>query len=208
MSAFAGTVLQMPPGLACAVVFTLVFLEDALFVGFVIPGETAAILGGALASTGRVSVWAMLASVVVAAIAGDTVGYAIGRRFGPRLLQARLLDRHRDRLGRAQDLLRHRGALAVVLGRFTAFFRAVMPALAGTAQMPYRSFLAFNAVGGTVWGSAAVLLGLAAGASYDAVARSAGAGAAVVTALAVLAALLLWRRRRRWAGERETAETP
>lgn len=197
MNAAADAALHLPPALACTLVFALVFLEDALFVGFVIPGETAAIFGGVLASTGTVPLWTVLAAAVAAAIAGDTVGYAVGKRFGPRILRARILDRRRARLRRAQALLRLRGGPAVFLGRFTAFFRAVMPALAGAAQMPYRRFLAFNAIGGLVWGAGAVTLGYAAGGSYHTVAHYAGAGAAAATAAAALAALLLWHLRRR-----------
>lgn len=116
--------------------------------GFVIPGETAAVLGGVIASQGRVHLWLMIVLVVVAAVVGDTVGYEIGRHVGPRILQLRVLDKRRRRLNDAQDFLRRRGGWAVFLGRFVAFFRAVMPALAGTSRMPYLRFLAFNAAGG------------------------------------------------------------
>jgi membrane protein DedA with SNARE-associated domain len=136
------------PGVLVYVLFgLLVFAEDALFIGFVIPGETAAVLGGVDASRGHVELWLMILVVVVAAIVGDTVGYEIGRQVGPRILQARMLRRHQRRLGDAQDFLARRGGSAVFLGRFVAFFRAVIPALAGTARMPYHRFLAFNAAG-------------------------------------------------------------
>jgi membrane protein DedA with SNARE-associated domain len=134
------------------VVAALVFAEDALFVGFILPGETAAVLGGVIASQGRVQLWLMIVLVVAAAIVGDTVGYEIGRHVGPRILNLRVLDRHRRRLDDAQEFLRRRGGWAVFFGRFVAFFRAVMPALAGASLMPYRRFLAFNASGGLVWG--------------------------------------------------------
>src|SRR5262249_7173207 len=130
----------------------IVFAEDALFVGFVIPGETAAVLGGVIASRGHVSYPLIALTVVVAAIVGDSVGFEVGRRAGPRILNLRILQRHRARLDAAQDLLRRRGGSAVFVGRFVAFFRAVMPALAGTSHMRYPKFLAFNAAGGIVWG--------------------------------------------------------
>ena len=103
------------------VVAAFVFAEDALFVGFVLPGETAAILGGVAAHDGRASLPAMIAVVVVAAVIGDSVGYEVGRRFGPGLLRTRPLRRHAHRLDDARSLLRRRGGWAVVLGRFTAF---------------------------------------------------------------------------------------
>ncbi len=71
--------------IVCLLVPLLVFAEDALFVGFLLPGETAAVIGGVVASQGHVDLWAMLALVVGAAILGDSVGYQIGRRFGSAL---------------------------------------------------------------------------------------------------------------------------
>ncbi|MFF4364569.1 DedA family protein [Streptomyces sp. NPDC001594] len=119
-----------------AVVAALVFFEDTLFFGFVLPGETAVFVGGVLASQGKVSVYWLAVAVVLAAIAGDSVGYEIGHRFGPRILETRPLRRHRDRVEAAQDMIRRRGAPAVFFGRFIAFFRAMMPALAGISRMP------------------------------------------------------------------------
>jgi hypothetical protein len=77
-------ILAVPGALVYVLVGLIVFAEDALFVGFVIPGETAAVLGGVDASRGHVDLWLMILLVVVAAIVGDIVGYAIGWRVGPR----------------------------------------------------------------------------------------------------------------------------
>lgn len=141
------------------IVGALVFAEDALFVGFIIPGETAAVLGGVTASMNHANIFIMLAVVVAAAIIGDNVGYEVGRRFGPKLFQLRFMKNSQSRLHQARNFLATKGGLAVFLGRFLAFFRATMPALAGAAQMPYPRFLTFNAIGGLVWGIAFVLLG-------------------------------------------------
>jgi membrane-associated protein len=195
MSAFIDGVLNVSPLVAYIVVFCLVFAEDALFVGFVIPGETAAVLGGVVASRGQVHLWLMVVLVVLAAITGDSVGYEVGKHFGPRLLKLRIFNRHRTQLEKAQDFLRQRGGSAVFLGRFTAFFRAVMPALAGTSHMPYRRFLAYNAAGGIAWGIGFVLLGFLAGNSYEAVAKAAGRDIAVVIGAVVVLALIIWRIR-------------
>ncbi|HKC27788.1 MAG TPA: DedA family protein [Jatrophihabitans sp.] len=177
------------------VVGALVFAEDALFIGFVVPGETAAVLGGVIASRGHVSYALIALTVVLAAIVGDSVGYEIGRRFGPRLLRVRLLDKRRQRLESAQDFLRRRGGIAVFLARFVAFFRAVMPALAGASQMHYRRFLVYNAAGGIVWGIGFTLLGYLAGNSYQAVEKTAGRGVAIGVLVVVVIALIVWRVR-------------
>jgi membrane-associated protein len=190
------------------VVGVVVFAEDAFFVGFVVPGETAAVLGGVIASRGNATVAIMVVVVVVAAIVGDTVGYEVGRHLGTRLLESRLLAQRRERLGKAQDFLRRRGGSAVFLGRFVAFFRAVMPALAGTSRMPYPRFVAFNAAGGLVWGSGFVLLGYFAGNSYQQVEKTVGRTAALVVLVVVVLGVVTWRiRRHRAEAHRDEAST-
>jgi membrane-associated protein len=185
--------LTLPAWTVLVVTGALVFVEDALFVGFVLPAETAAILAGVAANRGNVNVVAVLAVVIVAAILGDSVGYEVGRHFGPRVLGWHRLESHRSRLDAAQDLLARRGGTAVLLGRFVAFFRAVMPALAGTSLMHYRTFRAFNAAGGVIWGAGVVLLGYFAGESYTRVEGLLGKGTAVAVVVLVVGALIAWR---------------
>jgi len=199
VSGLLDNVLTAPPALVYLLVVALVFVEDAVFVGFVVPGETAAVLGGVAAARGNVSLTWMTVGVVLAAIIGDSVGYEVGRYAGPRVLRVRMLDRHRDRLQAARALLARRGSVAVFLGRSVAFFRAVMPALAGIAAMPYRRFLVANAAGGIVWGVATVLLGFLAGNSYERVEKAFGRGAAVAIAAVVLLLIGAWVLRRRRA---------
>jgi len=177
----------------------LVFAEDALFVGFVLPGETAAVLGGVAASRSHASLPVMLAVVVAAAIVGDTVGYEIGRHLGPRILRSRVLQKRNERIDAAREQLARRGGGAVFLGRFVAFFRATMPALAGTAGMRYPKFLAFNAAGGLIWGTAVVLLGYLAGNSYATLEKTFGRATALIVLAVVVIAVVIWRLRRRSA---------
>ncbi len=178
-----------------AVVGALVFAEDALFFGFVLPGETAAVLGGLLAHQGKVSLGWMVLVVVAAAILGDSTGYEVGRRLGPAVLRTRSMRRHADRIEGARDLIRRRGPVAVLLGRFVAFFRALMPALAGVSRMPYRQFLLYNAVGGLIWGVGFTLLGYFAGSAYSRVEGTVGRSLALAVAAVVVVALVVWRVR-------------
>jgi membrane-associated protein len=189
--------LGVAPAVAYIIIGLVVFAEAALFIGFVLPGETAVILGGVLAATHRLSLTTLLVLVVVSAIVGDTVGYQVGKHAGSRLLASRSLRRHVARLDAARDILRRRGGIAVLLVRFTALLRAVMPALAGLSHMPYRRFLAWNAAGGLIWGIGVTLLGYLAGASYKKVEQALGRGSAVLLALLFVAAVLVWQRRRR-----------
>jgi membrane-associated protein len=177
-------------------VAALVFGETAVFLGFVIPGETAVVLGGVLASRGRVSLPLLMLVVVLAAVAGPIVGYEIGRRIGGRLAGARALSRVAGGVERAQGMLRTRGGAAVLIGRFVAVLRALMPALAGSAQMSYRTFLIYNAVGGIVWGIGYCLLGYAAGSAYAAIESRVGAGVAIAVAAVVVAGVAIWAVRR------------
>lgn len=197
MTAFLDHLLGAAPWVVLGVVGLLVFAEDAVFVGFVLPGETAAVLGGVAAHLGHVPLWGVIAVVVAAAVVGDSVGYEVGRIVGPRLLASRRLDGRRERLDQAQQLLARRGGWAVLLGRWVAFFRAVMPALAGAVRMRYPTFLLFNAVGGALWGAVVVTAGYLAGASYAAVEKTMGRGAAVVVLVVVLVVLAVWQLRRR-----------
>ena len=196
---------SVPPALAYAIIAALVFGEAAVFVGFVLPGEAAVLFGGFLASQGHLDIRTLIVVVVVSAIVGDTVGYEVGKHLGPRALQLRPLRRHHARIGDAQDLLRRRGGPAVFLGRWTAFFRAVMPGIAGLSRMRYRTFLLWNAAGGIAWGTTYCLVGYFAGASYEKVASTIGEGTAVVVGVLVIAGLVVWRIRRRRRDRAEEA---
>jgi membrane-associated protein len=201
--------LHVPAPVVLLIVGALVFGEAAVFIGFVLPGETAVLIGGFLASTGRLSVVVLGVVVVLAAIVGDSVGYEVGQRFGPRLMRTRMLRRHAHRIEGARAFLDGRGASAVFVGRFTAFLRAVTPGLAGLSGMRYRRFLAYNAAGGIVWGVGCTAAGYLAGSSYESVATYLGQGGAAAAALVVVAALVVWRvrrRRHRHAAEQATRD--
>jgi membrane protein DedA with SNARE-associated domain len=180
----------------------LVFGEAAVLLGFIIPGETAALVGGALAATHHVDLVVMLPVIVGSAIIGDSVGYEVGKVMGPWLLEHRPL-RGRAGVRRGQALLVRWGGPAVFLGRWVALARALVPGLTGMSGMRYRTFLIFNAIGGIAWGTTFVLIGFAAGASYTHVASQVGVYSLVIlgVAAAVIVALVLVRHRRqqrRW----------
>ena len=195
MTGFLDQILHLSPVWVYVVVALLVFAEDAIFVGFVIPGETAAVLAGVATALGRADLAVAIVVVVAAAIIGDTVGYEVGKHLGPRLLNLKILRKRRAGIDRALDFLRRRGGLAVFLGRFTAFFRAVMPALAGVSRMRYRRFLMWNAAGGIVWGTGYVVLGHVAGASYKTLETKVGHGAAIGVGVFVVLVIIVWRVR-------------
>lgn len=187
-------VLSLPGWLVLLLVGLLAFAEAAVFVGFVLPGETAVILGGVAASQGHVPLWLLVLVVVVSAIAGDSVGYEVGKHHGHRVLALPFMRRRRAGIDRALEMLHRRGGFAVFLGRWTAFLRAVMPGLVGTVRMPYRRFLLFNALGGIAWGTTFCLLGYLAGASYKKVERVSGTLAFILLVIVVVG-VIAWHVR-------------
>jgi membrane-associated protein len=195
---------QMNGWVAIVLIAALVFGETAIFLGFVLPGEAAVVFGGVLASRGHLSLPVLVAVVVITAVAGPLVGYEVGRRMGDRLFTSQKLNRVAGPLDRARIMLRDRGGLAVLGGRFVAVVRALMPTAAGAAAMPYRVFAIHNLVGGVVWGVGYSLLGYLAGSAYGVVERAVGAGLAIAVAAVIVAAAAAWawRRHQRLAGLR------
>jgi len=196
MSSLASGIANMSGWVAYIVIAALVFGETAVFVGFVLPGEIAVVLGGVLASRGHVSLPLLIVIVVLAAIAGPFIGYEIGRRMGDRLFAARALRRVQGGAERAKSVLNKRGGAAVFFGRFVAVVRALMPAAAGAAEVRYRTFAFYNVLGGLIWGVGYCLLGYLAGSAYAAVERRVGAGLAIAIGALVVAAVAFWAFRR------------
>jgi membrane protein DedA with SNARE-associated domain len=199
MATFAEHVLTLPAWVALLVVFALPALESSAFVGFVFPGEIALILGGVVASQGRVPLVAVLAAAIAGAIVGDSVGYGVGKRYGRRLLDGTVgrfvKSRHLDR---AETYLAERGGKAVFFGRFTAALRVLIPGLAGMSGLRYRTFLAYNVAGAVGWGSLSVMLGYLGGSSWrhvEHIASTIGLGALAVLVAAALGGALLRRSR-------------
>ncbi|MDY7085023.1 MAG: VTT domain-containing protein [Actinomycetota bacterium] len=144
-------------------ILALVFAESGLLVGFFLPGDSLLFTAGLLVSQHTVlhlPLWQLCLLVTAAAIAGDQVGYATGRRLGPPLFR-----RPNSRLFKQENLLRTRrffdryGPHAVVLARFVPVVRTFTPIVAGSLHVRYRTFTVYNVAGGALWGSGVVMLG-------------------------------------------------
>jgi membrane protein DedA with SNARE-associated domain len=196
MTGLVDHLINVPAWVVYLVAGALVFAEDAVFLGFVIPGETAAIVAGVASNQGHAQLVVSIVVVVLAAIVGDSVGYEVGRIAGRRIFTMDSMSKHQHRLEGAQRFLARWGGWAIFFGRFTAFFRAMMPAMAGATGMHYRRFLFFNALGGIIWGTGMVLVGYAAGNSYRTVEKYVGRGAAGIAVVVVIVLLIVWRVRR------------
>lgn len=131
----------------------IVFAETGLLAGFFLPGDSLLVTAGLLASTdGILNIWVLSGLLCVAAIAGDSAGYAIGYHLGPRLFRredSRLF--HKDHLVRTQHFYEKYGAKTIVIARFVPIVRTFAPTVAGVGRMDYRRFLTYNVVGGIGW---------------------------------------------------------
>jgi membrane protein DedA with SNARE-associated domain len=138
----------------------LAFAEAAAFVGFVLPGETSLLIGGVLAHAKAWPLWAFLIAAIIAAIAGDSVGYEVGKHFGPRIKSTqfgKFVGEKRWDL--AQHIFDKYDGWAIFFGRAQALLRALVPALAGMNKVPYKTFLKWNAAGGIVFSTLVITLG-------------------------------------------------
>lgn len=184
----------------------LTFAEAAAMIGVVFPGETALLVAGFAANRGWIGLSPMIAVAVTAAVAGDSVGYEVGRVLGPWLRRSRLGRRiGAPRWDAAERFLSRHGGKAVLLGRCTAILRALTPGMAGMTRMPYlRTFLPWNLAGGLLWGAGCVLLGYAFSASLTAVGHYLTYGPLVLVAAALC--VLIARHLRR--SNRRRSDTP
>ncbi len=132
--------------------FAIVFAESGLLIGFFLPGDSLLFTAGFLASRGIFDLPLLALVCTVAAITGDSFGYAFGRRVGRRLFQredSRFF--HKRNLARAEAFYEKHGGMALVLARFLPVVRTFVPIVAGVSAMEYRRFLFFNVFGGILW---------------------------------------------------------
>ena len=184
--------------------FVLIAMESA---GVPLPGETALVTAGVLASRGDMDIVAVIAVAATAAIVGDNVGYWAGRLGGRKLLQRwGLLERHASRvLPWSERFFARHGPKTIFLGRFIAVLRVTAAWLAGISKMHWWLFFAWNAAGGICW---AIAVGLVAYFAGQAAAEAIGrygliAGGAIVVLLVVGAVVFRFIRRRMLGAESE-----
>jgi membrane protein DedA with SNARE-associated domain len=182
---------------ALVLLFLLIGAEST---GVPLPGETALVASGVLASQGKLNIVAVIVVASAAAIIGDNCGYWIGRKGGRRLLERwSFVSKHAQKvLPRSERIFAKHGGKTVFFGRFVAILRITAAWLAGISRMPWWRFLLFNAAGGILW---ATLVGLVAyyagGAAADAIQTYGfyAAGGIVVATVAVMLGIRWWERR-------------
>jgi membrane-associated protein len=144
-------------------IMAMVFAESGLLIGFFLPGDSLLFTAGLLVANNQYlhqPLWLVCLLVAVAAIAGDQAGYLFGRRVGPALFRrpdSRLFKQ--QNLDRARGFFDKYGARAIVLARFVPVVRTFTPIVAGSTRMHYRTFVLYNAIGGTLWSIGVTVLG-------------------------------------------------
>jgi membrane-associated protein len=140
---------------------TIVFVESGLLVGFFLPGDSLLFTAGLLSANDTLpDIWVLLVTIPIAAIAGDQVGYLIGKNAGPRIFnrpESRFF--HHEHVDRAEAFFERYGPRTIILARFVPIVRTFAPVLAGVGRMRYRTFLTYNIVGGVLWGLGVTTLG-------------------------------------------------
>lgn len=145
-------------------IFAILFAETGLLIGFFLPGDTLLISAGILASRGQLSLPILLIGGSIAAVAGDAVGYTIGREAGPRLFQRDdSFWFRRKHLETAQRFFERHGGKTIFIARYIVAVRTLAPVVAGAAKMPYPRFALFNITGGISWVCVVTLLSYAFG---------------------------------------------
>jgi len=130
----------------------IVFAETGLLIGCFLPGDSLLITAGLLAAAGHLNIWWINVLLITAAIVGDSVGYAIGARLGPRIFtrEKSLLFNPRH-VERTRLFYEKYGPKTIVIARFVPIIRTFAPVLAGVGVMAYRRFLFYNVAGGIGW---------------------------------------------------------
>lgn len=143
-----------------ALIAAIIFAESGMFVGFFLPGDTLLLSAGVYASQGHLSLTSVIIVVALAAILGDNTGYRIGRFF-----EHRLFDRpdgvlfKREHVERAEKFFEKYGNRTMLLAHFVPIVRTFAPPVAGVAEMPYKQFFIFDAIGDIAWAASVTLVG-------------------------------------------------
>ena len=174
------------------------FGEAAILVGVVFPGETALLVAGVFCQRGVLDIWLMIPIAVVSAVLGDSVGFEFGKKFGPALRSSRLGRFVGEQRWSKVDAFIHRhGGKAVLIGRLTALFRALVPSMAGMSGMHYRTFITWNVAGGLIWAPSCVVLGYYFSKSLSVVGRTLTWAPFAILGVVAVGYLALHLRRRR-----------
>jgi len=179
-------------------VFAIVFAESGLFFGFFFPGDSLLFTAGLLASQGHFNILILWAGTTICAIAGDSIGYAFGKRIGPKLFTKEdSFFFHKEHIHRTEAFYEKHGKKTIILARFIPIVRTFAPILAGLGHMEYKTFLSYNILGGVLWTTTLLFLGYTLGTIIPSVDRYLLPIILAIIALSFLPILLEYRKSKR-----------
>lgn len=148
----------------------VIFAESGLLIGFFLPGDSLLFTAGFLVYSGflDVNIHLLVMILFIAAVVGDSVGYSIGRKFGPSLFRRpdSLLFRQ-ENIQKAQQFYEKHGGKTIIIARFIPIVRTFAPVVAGVGNMEYKRFLGFNLIGGLLWAAGITYLGYFVGVQFE-----------------------------------------
>lgn len=169
----------------------IVFVETGLFVGFFLPGDSLLVTAGLFAARGDLSLWSIFLFVSLAAIIGDTVGYTIGARTGPKIFtREHSLLFHKKHLITTKEFYDRYGGVTIIIARFMPIVRTFAPLVAGVGGMEYRRFVFYNVAGGIGWVVSMTSLGYFLGKAVPGIDRHIHVVIAVVIFLSLLPGII------------------
>lgn len=144
----------------------IIFVETGLFFGFFFPGDSLLFTAGFLASQGLLDIWLILPFFFVASVCGNMVGYAFGKKVGPKLFSKEdSVFFHKKHVEKTQHFFEHHGGRTILLARFFPIIRTFAPILAGVGGMHWKTFFIYSIAGGALWTIGLTLLGYVLGAT-------------------------------------------
>lgn len=180
-----------------AVLTFIVFAETGLLVGFFLPGDSLLVTAGIIAAAGDLNIVVLNLLLMAAAIVGDSTGYAVGRKTGPKIFtREKSLFFAKDHLLRTKAFYEKHGGKTIVLARFMPFARTFAPIVAGVGQMNYRHFVFYNVFGGIGWVASMTLIGYFLGNAIPDIDRHVHKVVAVVVFLSILPGIIAVLRER------------
>jgi membrane-associated protein len=175
----------------------IVFVETGLFVGFFLPGDSLLVTAGLFAARGDLGLWSIFLFVSLAAIVGDTVGYTIGARTGPKIFTREdSLLFHKKHLITTKEFYDRYGGVTIIIARFMPIVRTFAPLVAGVGGMEYRRFVFYNIAGGIGWVVSMTSLGYFLGKAVPGIDRHIHVVIAVVIFLSLLPGIIKLARER------------
>ncbi|MEK7182390.1 MAG: VTT domain-containing protein [Patescibacteria group bacterium] len=141
-------------------IFVIIFAESGLFFGFFLPGDSLLFTVGLLASQGFLDIYLSIFLIFIAAVIGDSVGYAFGKRVGPKIFyKDDSFFFNKNNLIKAKDFYEKHGTKTIIIARFIPVIRTLAPIVAGVGEMKYKKFISYNIIGGFIWSFGVTLAG-------------------------------------------------